>query len=922
MLRAADVAIEQQPFPDEGNRFIESRRRPLAALLTGGIRMRVKAKKAPRAGAHPVRQRAIASIHSLSPNTVAAVVAGILGAAGLAVTGSAHAQAAPAAATATAPPPQQQQFGTAVTQNLQEVVVTATATQVKQLDASYNIVSASLQQIQMADPSSAAEIYKLSPGVWPEASGGPTGVNIDVAGFPLGGGDSPYFTTMLEGLPLYGSPFLSFMDNSSLIRMDDTVDRVEIVQGGSAVIFGPGQPGATANFILRTGSDKQTGSVSATYGSEGSERIDAFESGKIADGWYGSIGGYYWQSNGIRDPQYLAYQEQQLTATLKHDFDNGSIMFWARTLHAHDLWVADFPYVQNNDGSISVYPGFNQLNSTYNSKQLQNFQVPDPACNCFENDDIGNGRGDQLNYIGSQLKEALGNGWSISNDIIFDGGLVPTYALINNGNPQTLGSFIDSLGGTGGELTTAGLTPGMVQATYANGQPASLSQSVVTEQVWDVQKKITSLIDEFRVNKDLGFGNTMTLGVYAAHYTMNDNWSLSSNVLITNQPNASPIILSATSGGNIYQVTSPQGIETANGGYYILQNGRATNIAPYISDSWKINSWLFDAGVRVEHINLDQETTNTANVQMGTPYDLWDNSVTLPNGTWSHGYENNTMPTISVGANYEFNNHMSAYVRVNNGVLFENMDDVRCNVNNGANGCPNKTPLQTVRNYEGGFKIQNQWVYVDASVYHKSFKGIAYQPLTTADVPFGPASTYGSNSNGVRLDGSVTPFASSANQAVSAFKIDVNGLYERATYNGFVGCYFYESIVTQQEVCGSANGNQLARLPNYQLRITPSDVQSFDWGILSEQLTYESIGKRFQDNTNLTELPSYSDLAFGIDAMIGDHLEFRLLGSNMTNELGLTEGNARFGGNTIQNNVGFGRSIEGREVNIMAKYYW
>ncbi|MFZ0501942.1 MAG: TonB-dependent receptor plug domain-containing protein, partial [Steroidobacteraceae bacterium] len=527
--------------------------------------MRVK-DKAPR-GAHPIQQRAVGSIHT-RPNSVAVVVAGILGASGLAVIGSAHAQdaaaqsapaqSAPAQNAPTLTLPNQQNI-----QSLQTVVVTATATAVRKLDASYNIVAASAQQIAMADPSSVAAIYKLSPGVWPEASGGPTGVNVDVAGFPLGGGDSPYSTTMLEGLPLYGSPFLSFMDNTSLMRYDDTVDRVEIVQGGPSAIFGPGQPGATENFILKTGSDQQEGSIGATYGSEGSERVDVFESGKITDGWYGSIGGYYWQSNGIRDPQYTAYQEQQLTATLKHDFDNGSVMFWARTLHAHDLWVADFPYTQSKNGSVSVYPGFNQLNSTYNSKQLENFQIPDPACNCFQNDDISNGRGDQLSYVGSQLKEKFDGGWSISNDLIFDGGLVPTYALVNNGNPQTLSSFISGL------TLPSPLTADTVQATYANGQAVNPNQSVITEQVWDVQKKITSLIDEFRVNKDLGFGDTLTVGVYAARYTMNDNWSISSNVLITNQPNASPIVLSATSGGHIYQVTSSQGIESTNNGYDI-----------------------------------------------------------------------------------------------------------------------------------------------------------------------------------------------------------------------------------------------------------------------------------------------------------------------------------------------------------------
>jgi outer membrane receptor protein involved in Fe transport len=886
--------------------------------------MRVKDKKAPRWGVHPARLRAMSStptaallaqprrLAGAGRNTVAAVVAGILGAGGLAVSGGAHAQSAqnapttaPLAAAPTSAEP---------TQSLQTVVVTATATSVRKLDASYNIVSASMQQIAMANPASTAEIYKLSPGVWPEASGGQTGVNIDVAGFPLGGGDSPYFTTMIQGTPLYGAPDLSFMDNSSLMRMDDTVERVEIVQGGPSAIFGPGQPGATANFILRTGSEQEKGSLGVTYGSEGMYRADVFESGKIADGWYGSIGGFYRQSNGVRDPQYLSDVGGQLTATLKHTLDNGSIMFWARTLHDHNQWVADFPYTVNN-GSVGLYPGFDQLNSTYNSKELQNFQVPDPACNCFQNDDVSKGRGAQLSYFGSELREKFAGGWSISNNFIFDGGYVPTQALVNNSNPSSLADFIGTLS------LPAPLTPAMVRATFANGQGVNLAQSVVTNQVWDVQKKLVSAIDEFRVNKELGFGNTLTFGVYAARYTMNDNWELGSNVLITNQPNASPIILSATAGGNIYQVTSPQGIESTNGGYQILQDGKATNVAPYISDSWKIDRWLFDAGVRVEHINLSQETSNLHNVQMGTIYDLWDNAVSLPDGTFSHGHENNTIPTFSVGANYEFNDNMSAYVRVNNGVLFENFDSVRCNINNGSNGCPSRVPLQTVRNYEGGFKIQNQWTLIDASIYRKTFKGIAYTPTNIGGVPIGPASTFGSTSTGGRIDGSVNPFATSSNAPLSTFRITISGIYEKAHYQDFQGCFTYTSI-TNQQVCGAINGNQLARLPKFQIRVTPSDTQSFGWGVLTEQLTYEHIGKRFQDESNLTPLPAYYDLSFGIDATFGERFELRVLGSNITNQLGLTEGNARFGGNTVQNNVGFGRSILGREINVTAKYYW
>ena len=204
--------------------------------------MRLKGNKMNCATAPSARPHA-----STSPAfTLSALAAAVAGIPCCAAGGTAYA----ADEVATAP--------AAEANTLDEVVVTASAQAVKKLDASYNIVSLSLEEIKMANPSSVAEIYKLSPGVWPEASGGQTGVNIDVVGFPNGGGDSPYFTTMIQGSPLYGSPYLSFMDNSSLVRFDDTVERVEIVQGGTGAIFGPGQPGATANFILRTGSDKTT----------------------------------------------------------------------------------------------------------------------------------------------------------------------------------------------------------------------------------------------------------------------------------------------------------------------------------------------------------------------------------------------------------------------------------------------------------------------------------------------------------------------------------------------------------------------------------------------------------------------------------------------------------------------------------------
>src|SRR5688500_14741672 len=189
--------------------------------------------------------------------------------------------------------------------SLETIVVSgsASAEGVKKLEASYNIVTASEEEIRRANPKSTADLLKISPGMWPEATGGQTGANIEIAGFP-GGGDAPYFTTLLMGSPLYGMPTLSFFETTSIFRLDDTVRSVEILQGGPSVVFAGGQMGATANFFLKTGTEEPSGSLALTYGDENLMRVDGFSGFKLGEGWYGSFGGFYRTSDGVRDPQF------------------------------------------------------------------------------------------------------------------------------------------------------------------------------------------------------------------------------------------------------------------------------------------------------------------------------------------------------------------------------------------------------------------------------------------------------------------------------------------------------------------------------------------------------------------------------------------------------------------------------------------
>ncbi len=117
----------------------------------------------------------------------------------------------------------------------------------------------------------------------------------------------------------------------------------------------------------------------------------------------------------------------------------------------------------------------------------------------------------------------------------------------------------------------------------------------------------------------------------------------------------------------------------------------------------------------------------------------------------------------------------------------------------------------------------------------------------------------------------MNPGAGSDVQAVRDFSIAVNANYEKAHYKDFVGCFIFTNI-TGQVNCGTINGVQLARLPNFQIRVTPQDIQTFNWGTLTEFVAYEHIGQHFQDNTGLNPLGSYYDLGAGIVADIGDQL--------------------------------------------------
>ena len=832
----------------------------------------------------------------------------------LATGGPAHAQAT--AADAAAPASAATDQSAADTNNLQEVVVTATGTGRRKLDASYTITTASLEEIRDSSPSSAADLLKIVPGVWAESSAGQAGANIELAGFP-GGSDSPYVSFAINGAPLFpSSGNISFMDNSSLFRIDESIERAEVVQGGPAVVFANGQLGATANFILRQGTPVASGDIGITYGDEGLYRVDGFYGGPLTQDWFMSIGGFYRYSNGVRDSQFPADNGGQLTATLSHTWDTGKIMFFARALNDKNLFITDIPVTVSGTGtgqSVSAFPGFNPNTGTFAGSGLRGISVQEAPGAPPVNGDLADGRGADLHMFGSNLDLDLSDRISLSNNMMYNAGTVNCYCLFNNLAPQTLGSFIDqeiastnaAIGGTINPATGKLIPFATAGTATLVGSTAALNPNMYVASLgfWMVQKQIQSFTDELRFNFQLVPGNTLTTGAYFAAYSSNDQWYLGNNELVTATPNASLIDLTLNNGANI---TSNAGLLGAS--FFTLnERWNGLNTALFLSDSWKLGPWLFDAGYRIEtqrdHGTIENDTATDLD---NNALNRYNKGVSVANGTYTSNVScetsgsnecteyNHTLGSWTLGANYELNSSMAVFGRINHGVHFPGFDDLR-------SGTPQS---QSIQNYELGFRGQTGSLYVVADVFRRKFDGVPFQQFTEAGQNI--TASYGASSYGVELQSRWEP--------IEHLTFDFSGNWQHAVY-------------TNWSSAGSSGfdftGTVLQRQPRLQFRITPGYEVPTGWGGVRVFATYSYVGLRYSNPGEEEVLPQYYTLDAGIVGTIGSHFEVRVQGTNLTNQLGLTEGNARIAigsGSGVSNDFEMARPIFGREVNIQLRY--
>jgi outer membrane receptor protein involved in Fe transport len=216
---------------------------------------------------------------------------------------------------------------------------------------------------------------------------------------------------------------------------------------------------------------------------------------------------------------------------------------------------------------------------------------------------------------------------------------------------------------------------------------------------------------------------------------------------------------------------------------------------------------------------------------------------------------------------------------------------------------------------EIGYKYANPWTDVYATAFWTQYNNVGYTNnvfnLNTSEPPVQQTQYANTHTYGLELEAGLFP--------IEWFDLTFNATLEQPKYSGLI----FTDNVGGKPVQRNWDGNQLIRVPKASIRVVPG-VNLFDRR-LRLQVAWEYEGARYVDMANSVVLPHYDTLNASARFSITDRFDLYGYVDNVTNSLGLTEGNPRQG--EAQNadagaNTFIARPLLGRAFRLSLAYHF
>lgn len=579
--------------------------------------------------------------------------------------------------------------------NLERVVVTGTATGSSKMKSSISVSTIEMSAIEQGAPTSAAEVLRSVPGIRAESSGGEGNANITVRGVPISAGGSRYVQVQEDGLPVLQTGDIAFATPDSFVKIDGSLDHLEVVRGGSASTLASSAPGGIINFISKTGLEKG-GSIGLTKGVNFNQnRLDFDYGSPLSDQTRFFIGGFYRDGEGIRNTSGQTLEKGgQLRANITHDFEGGFVRFSLKHLDDQAPTALTVPVLSTGQ-NFTTLPGIDPRTASFYSPYFATDIALDKN-NKQVASNINDGLHVVSNAIGFEGALEVGGGWKLSENARItqnSGRFMGVFPSDNNST--TAGPYTFATGPSAGQAYNGRAIDAVVFNTSINDVGNTLSD--------------TKLSKTFQLAG--GSKLTTTGGLYSSLQKLDLTWNFNKYLLQATGDNAA--LLQTKS-------STPGLLGPAFGGCcsraYDVQY-RLTS--PYLNLGYEIGALNLDGGVRHDH----QAASGTANQAS-----MVGGALTYQNSTIEQVNYKVDHTSYSVGANYKVQNNIAVFARVSDGVAF-NAD--RILLGTALDGSA-PISINTVKQLEGGVKLRQGPVSTFITVFQAKTQESNYDATSQA----------------------------------------------------------------------------------------------------------------------------------------------------------------------------------------------
>lgn len=783
-------------------------------------------------------------------------------------------------------------------QQLDEVVLSASSTFRSQKQAPLSISSKKQAEITKLSPNSQADILRDVPGITAEGGGGETATNLFVRGLPSGG-QYVFNPLQYDGMPLMSTFGLNSSAHDVYARPDIGFKGVEFVRGGAAVLYGAGSVAGLINYTSKTGDTNPGGIINVEWGDLGRLKTDFYSGGKLGgddSNTYYAFTGFVRKDDGPIDSG-LPTRGVQFRGNIKKVFENGSFTLHGQFINDRAQFFLPLPLsgtsrerINGNDGAPVEQLLSGELAETSFLTAGGVYKSP-----------IEDGVHTKGSYLMGDFVYRLGDRTTFKSKVKY-ANYLHNFALYvggngTYGNPLTLSNYVNQVaaGNTG------------YTATYQGGSGAQINGSdlVVENLHVDRLRPMTDYSGEANIIMASANGeHTFTIGTYMAR-TEAEDVNYQYRVLSEFNNNPRLVNLSYTLNGN--------NVTYSDGGIY-NRIGMTSNkflaqsrTAFYVTDEMIFDRWRFDVGIRIESTT---GTFNNGNIVETTEYA--DNSLTdalrnvnFADGSFTTAEINATDWAVSLAGLYELNETTNLYANFSRGFFFPQL-----------RGFAPKPGIRET-NYNGETIIQGE---LGAKFGTAKFSGsVAGYFVTLRDR--------------IKIDqaivGGQLVDQSRNEQTTSSMGLEATWNYRFSDVFNVVGTATFQSHEIKENVTTDLTnnsssrrneGNKIGRQPNVlgSLGLNYND-QSFDASFILNHT-----GSKFTDDGNNVELDAITLARLGagytFETDNDSDVRIGLSVFNLFDSQGLTEGNPRagIGGQVDNGEFFFGRPVLPRRVFLTA----